>query len=115
MSSIWNYRHDLEIRDTEIVGYDVEATDGHIGTIDAATLDTDASHLVVDTGFWIFGHKRVIPAAAVRQVNHADEKVFIDLSKDEVKGAPDHHDTWHEPDHRDVFDAYYESFRWPGF
>ena len=33
----------------EITGYDVEAIDGSIGSIDAATLEADVGHIVVDT------------------------------------------------------------------
>jgi hypothetical protein len=46
----------------DLTGYDVEATDGHIGKIDEATMAEGATCLVVDTGFWIFGKKRMLPA-----------------------------------------------------
>ena len=49
----------------KLVGYDVEATDGHIGKIDEASTETDRNYLVVDTGFWIFGKKRLVPAGVV--------------------------------------------------
>lgn len=112
MSELWNYRHDVLVDDVDLVGFEVEATDGRIGTIDEASSDVGESYLVVDTGFWIFGHKRVIPARAVKQINKDDEVVFLDISKDEVKGAPDHHETWFEPEHREPFITYYEPFRW---
>ena len=68
-SNIWNYREDL-MHDREIVGFDVEAVDGHIGKIDAHSFEADDSHIVVDTGFWIFDKRRLIPAGAVTAVDH---------------------------------------------
>jgi hypothetical protein len=107
MTELWNYRHDIQVAGTELIGYDVEATDGHIGTIDESSIDADNGYLVVDTGFWIFGKKRVVPANAVRQINHPDRKVFLDIDKAKVEGAPDHHDHWNEPEAREPFAMYY--------
>src|SRR4051812_46856436 len=72
----------------DLTGFDVEATDGHIGKIDEATMAAGATCLVVDTGFWIFGHKRMLPGGVVRAVDVDERKVFVDMSKDEIKGAP---------------------------
>lgn len=91
-ASTWTYNNDVAASMTDgsdVVGYDVEAVDGSIGKIDAASHEADNSHLVVDTGWWIFGKKRLIPAAAVQGVSRDDEKVFLSLTKDEVKNAPD--------------------------
>ncbi len=87
-TNIWNYREDL-MHDREIVGFDVEAVDGHIGKIDAHSFEADDSHIVVDTGFWIFDKRRLIPAGAVTGVDHENQKVMISLTKDQVKDAPD--------------------------
>lgn len=110
MTDLWNYRPDTKGADVDIVGFDVEASDGHIGKVDESSDDVDSSHLVVDTGFWIFGKKRVIPARAVRQVNVEEEKVFIDMTKEQVKDAPDHHPRWDEDDRRAVMSEYYTPF-----
>jgi hypothetical protein len=66
----------------DVTGFDVEATDGHIGKIDEASYDEAASCLVVDTGFWIFGKKRMIPARAVQRVDPEQKKVFVNMTKD---------------------------------
>jgi hypothetical protein len=90
---IYTYRIDLfdltggQLPD--VTGYDVEATDGSIGTIDEATYDEGSSCLVVDTGFWIFGKKRMIPAGVVQRVDPDAKKIFVNLTKDQVKSAPD--------------------------
>jgi hypothetical protein len=88
-TDIWAYRPDVWIDGRDVVGYDVAARDGEIGKIDESTLDADEQHIVVDTGFWIFGKRRLIPAAAVIRIDHEAERVDVDLTKEQIKGAPD--------------------------
>ncbi len=89
-----------------LVGYSVEANDGHIGDVDEATSDgAQSGFLIVDTGFWIFGKKRMIPAGFVSRVDTDERKVYLGCSKDDVKGAPDY-DAERE-DHRDEVGDYY--------
>jgi hypothetical protein len=108
MTSMWDYRADVGRVSRDFVGYDVEATDGSIGRIDEASNDAGAAYLVVDTGFWIFGKKRMIPAGVVQRVDENDRKVHVGMSKAEIKAAPDFSD---EDRHvRDPYDTYYEPF-----
>ena len=82
---IWTYREGLLSQDVsprEVVGYGVEATDGSIGKVDDATYDVGSSYLVVDTGPWIFGKKVMLPAGIITTVDHDDEKIFVDRTKD---------------------------------
>jgi hypothetical protein len=90
MDNVWAYRDASWMTDAGIVGYDVEATDGSIGKVDEASEDVGASRVVVDTGFWIFGKKRLIPAGAVTGIDHDDRRVTVNMSKDEIKSAPDY-------------------------
>jgi hypothetical protein len=55
MTDIWSYRDTARTQTTNIVGFEVVASDGAIGKVDQATYDAGASYLVVDTGPWIFG------------------------------------------------------------
>src|SRR5215475_535998 len=73
----------------DVTGFDVEALDGSIGKVSEATYDTGASCLVVDTGFWIFGKKRVLPAGVVDRIDEGQQKIYVNRTKDEVKRAPD--------------------------
>jgi hypothetical protein len=95
---MWSYR-DTTLSQTmhDLVGYDVVATDGTIGKVDAATYDVGHSYIVVDTGFWIFGKKRTLPAGVVTRIDHNDRKVFVSLAKDQIREAPD----WEEGLERD--------------
>ena len=89
MDDVWSRRESAWSQGDTVVGYDVEATDGSIGTVDEATADTDRGHVVVDTGRWIFGKKRLIPAGLVNEVDHDARVVRVTLSKDQVRAAPD--------------------------
>lgn len=73
----------------DVAGFDVEAADGHIGKVDEATYDAGASCVVVDTGFWIFGKKRMIPAGVIDRLDPDERKVYVSLTKEEIKRAPD--------------------------
>ena len=80
------------------VGFDVEATDGSIGKIKAATYESEtASSWSSTLGFWIFGHKRLIPAGAVMGVDQDTRKVMVNLTKEQIKSAPDYDaDQWND-------------------
>ncbi len=105
---MWDYPDDVNTTDTGMVGYDVEATDGSIGKVDEASNDAGSQYLVVDTGFWIFGKKRLIPAGVVQRVDDHDEKVYVSMTKDQIKDAPDFDDA-HRTDRDDSYD-YYEPY-----
>ncbi len=95
----------------ELTGFDVEATDGHIGKVDEATMDEGASCLVVDTGFWIFGKKRMLPAGVVKAIDPDERKIFVAMTKDDIKRAPDYDATRHHDDERSYHDevgGYYD-------
>lgn len=109
--TVWNYRNTIKPSDADLVGYDVEALDGKIGAIDAASRESGQSHLVVDTGFWIFGKKRLIPAGVVTSIDHDERCVHVNMTKDQIKDAPDWEATWDE-DSRTRYDAYYSPFGW---
>ena len=105
---LWTYRAIDVTAPHELTGFDVEAIDGSIGEIGEASSEPGDSYIVVDTGFWIFGKKRIVPAAMIDRIDLNERKVYINQTKDEVKNAPD----W-DPDKRgaDTFrnavNAYY--------
>ncbi len=95
MSNVWDYRESTSTEGHDLAGYDVEATDGSIGNVDQATNEVSNAYVVVDTGFWIFGKKRLIPAGAISIVEHNDKKIRVNLTKDQIKDAPDYEaDRW---------------------
>jgi hypothetical protein len=85
---MWTYSTALDTK-SAWVGYDVDAVDGHIGKIDEMSTDAGRGSIVVDTGFWIFGKKRLVPAGTVSSVDHDRKRVAVSLTKDQIKNAPD--------------------------
>ena len=110
MSDMWTYRDSSWTTSNNLVGYDVEATDGSIGKIDEATNESSSSYVVVDTGFWIFGKKRLIPAGVVSTVDRDARKVHVNMTKEQIKSAPDYdRDDWND-ESRTRYNDYYSSY-----
>ncbi len=92
-TDVWTYREQSSLgvnpATTDITGFEVEALDGSIGKIDEATYEVGSSYIVADTGPWIFGKKVMLPAGVLQRVDEAEEKVFVNRTKDEIKNAPE--------------------------
>ncbi|MET8102860.1 PRC-barrel domain-containing protein [Streptomyces sp. NPDC005236] len=88
--SIWGYQPTTGyIAGTDLIGYKVEATDGSVGKVDKHSDEVDSSYLVVDTGVWIFGKHVLLPAGTVQSVDQDEQKVYVALTKDEIKHSPE--------------------------
>jgi hypothetical protein len=111
----WTYGRDVETPGDgrDVVGFDVEATDGSIGTIERATYDVGASYVLVDTGPWVFGGKVMIPAGIITRVDHHARKIFVHRGKEEIKDAPlPAQDTGTDSEYRHRLAEYYSMFRY---
>lgn len=105
----WRYRDDAGVDGANLAGYKVEATDGSIGKIDSASTEVGSAYLVVDTGPWIFGKKVMLPAGVVNHVDHDDQKVYVDRSKDQIKDSPEYDEASStDPAYRDKLSGYYD-------
>jgi hypothetical protein len=92
----------------DLTGFKVEATDGHIGSIDEASYDIGNAWLVVDTGPWIFGRKVLLPAGTVQNVDQADRRVYVDRTKQQIKDSPEYDpDTFRTDEYRQQVGDYY--------
>jgi hypothetical protein len=105
----WNYREDSTLGSgSQIIGFRVEATDGHIGKIDEASTLVGDSYLVVDTGPWIFGKKVLLPAGTVSNADVDDNRVYVDRTKQQIKDSPEFDpETYNSPEYRDKLGGYY--------
>jgi hypothetical protein len=107
---VWTYREGvpLDASPRDVVGYGVEARDGSIGKVDDATYEVGSSYVVVDTGPWIFGKKVMLPAGVIRDVDHDEEKVFVNRTKDQIKDAPEFDDSLvRDEEYRGRLGSYY--------
>jgi hypothetical protein len=106
-ADVWTYR-DRNWGNTDLSGYDVEAVDGGIGSIDEATAEIGSSYIVVDTGPWIFGKKVMLPAGVIDRIDPSDKKVYVDRTKDEIKSAPEFdEDRLADEEYRGELSGYY--------
>jgi hypothetical protein len=98
---------------TDLPGYTVEARDGSIGKIDDATNETNRACLVVDTGPWIFGRKVMIPAGTIERIDRDNDRVFVNLTKDQIKNSPEFDpNRLHDDEYRTQLGDYYTRSGW---
>ncbi len=92
-----NYREELFDGD-DIKGLDVHAgrTDEKIGTIDSALVDESGRlrYFVIDTGFWIFGKKVLLPVGYC-QIDDRARRIYATgiLNKRQVEELPEYSDS----------------------
>lgn len=119
MTDLWIYRLDVFTPDDsgrtspDLTGFEVVTTDDQkIGKVDGATNDAGSSWIVVDTGFWIFGKKRMIPAGAIESVDFDEHRLHVFYSKGDVNDAPDYDKAREFQDaYRKEMDDYYGTRR----
>jgi hypothetical protein len=105
-TDIWTYRATIATTD-DLEGFDVEAEDGSIGDVDEATTEVGSAGIVVDTGPWIFGKKVVLPAGTIEQVDLESRKVFVGLTKDQIKASPEYDADRYDDAYRSELGTYY--------
>ncbi|MEU8541593.1 PRC-barrel domain-containing protein [Streptomyces sp. NPDC048717] len=106
----WSYKSTAgHLAGTELTGYKVEATDGSVGKVDKHSDEVDDAYLVVDTGVWIFGKEVLLPAATVERIDVDERKIFVNLTKEQIKGAPEFYRDDHlgDAEYRRELGAYY--------
>jgi hypothetical protein len=94
---------------TDLIGYEVEATDGKVGKVDEkTTLVQNQGFVVVDTGPWILGKKVMIPAGIIQSVELDEQKLYVDRAKDQIKNAPEFDEaTFQQTSYQDQIGSHY--------
>lgn len=89
-----NYRQEIFGGD-DIKGYDVYTSgDEKIGSVYDALVDDAGSfrYFVIDTGFWVFGKKVLVPMGSV-QLDYDRHRVYVSgMTKSEVESMPEYSD-----------------------
>jgi hypothetical protein len=87
---------DPHLRSTEAVkGYYIEAEDGMIGHVEDFIIDDETwaiRYMVVDTKNWWPGKKVLISPRWIERVCWDESKVFVRLSREAIKEAPEYSD-----------------------
>jgi hypothetical protein len=94
---------------TDLLGYEVEATDGKVGKVDEKTTQVqNQGFIVADTGPWILGKKVLLPAGIIQSVDLDEQKIYVDRPKGEIKNAPEFDETtFHLTPYQDEIGSYY--------
>jgi len=89
-----NESTDSHLRSAQEVGdYYLEATDGEIGSVDGFVVDDEAwaiRYIEVTTRNWWPGKKVLVSPAWVERVSWEDSKVYVGLTRETIKGAPEY-------------------------
>lgn len=75
-----------------VIGSRLAADDGSLGSVKDFLFDEDhwtVRHLVADTGHWLPGRKVLVSPVSVKEVDWVSRKVFLSLTADDVKKAPE--------------------------
>jgi len=87
---------DPHLRSTQAVtGYGIEAEDGTIGRVEDFIIDDETwaiRYMVVDTKNWWPGKKVLISPRWIERVCWDESKVFVRLSREAIKQAPEYSD-----------------------
>lgn len=110
VEGIWDYETTSGHQSgTDLSGFTVEASDGHIGKVDRHSDEVGAAYLVVDTGVWIFGKHVLLPSGTIRQIDVPNKTLYLNRTKDEIKNAPEFDKDKHtgDPDYHRQIGGYY--------
>ena len=76
-----------------VIGYHIQGKDGDIGHVDDFIIDDstwDIRYLVIDTQNLWEGKKVLISPRWIERVSWEDSKVFVNLSKANIKQSPEY-------------------------
>ncbi len=82
----------MPINTNNLIGYNLEATDGEIGKVEAFYFDDDTwtiRYMVVKTRNWLYGRKVLISPQAVLKDSWTNVSLPVDLTKEQVSSSPD--------------------------
>jgi hypothetical protein len=82
---------DIHLRSAKTVhGYNIEATDGTLGTVSGFLVDDKnwkIRELTVETGHWYAGKEIRICPSKIQRISYLESKVFVNLSKADIKAT----------------------------
>ena len=103
---------DPHLRSTRAVsGYHIGATDGDIGHVEDFIIDDETwaiRYMVVDTRNWWFGKHILVSPRWIKSVDWAQMKVFVNLTKDAIKQAPEYTDAGLNRDYEEGLHRHYD-------
>jgi hypothetical protein len=86
----WSFPEGSVGHDESVKGYALEATDGRVGSVSWASYAPGESYLVVSYRDGRHDVHHVVPAGAVKTVDHERRAVMLGVTVAEVKATPTH-------------------------
>lgn len=87
---------DAHLRSTiDVTGHHIQANDGEIGHVEGYIIDDETwaiRYLIIDTRNWWPGKKVLVSTQWIERVSWPESKVFVNLSREAVKKAPEYTD-----------------------
>lgn len=77
----------------EVIGYDIEATDGGIGEIEDFLFDErswEIRYAVVDTSRWLQGRRVLVSPRWIESVSWSEGKANFNVTREAVKASPEY-------------------------
>ena len=85
---------DINLRSTnQVTGYQVQANDGPAGPVTSFLIDDRSwaiHEIAVDAGHWYSGKEVLISTSDVSRISDEDSKVFVKLSKGDIRETDEH-------------------------
>ncbi|NDJ19928.1 DUF2382 domain-containing protein [Myxacorys almedinensis] len=86
-----NYQQDSDL--DNLKNFDVYAQDDKVGSVYDILVDSNSGrvrYFVVDTGFWIFGKKVLLPVGRA-YTDRGDNRIYVDgMTREQVESLPDY-------------------------
>ena len=76
----------------DLLGYDIQATDGEIGSVEDFLFDDRAwtiRYLVIDTGPWLFGREVLISPQSIGKPSWEGGVLPVNLTQEQVENSPE--------------------------
>lgn len=100
----------------EVIGYQIQATDGEIGHVEDLFVDDHIwvlNFIMVNTRKWLSGRKVLVSPQWASAFSWSRRKVFFDLSKEKIKNSPQYNSA--EPPNREYEDRLYNYYGFPPY
>ena len=85
---------DLHLRSCkEVIGYEIMATDGPIGSVDNFAFDDQSwaiRYLAVDTRKWLPGKHVLVSPEWIDRVSWSDHEVFVNMTRQAIETSPEY-------------------------
>lgn len=100
----------------ELEGYNIHATDGEIGHVEAFLVDTDlwyVRYFVVDTRNWLPGKKVLVAPTWIDHITWADREIMVNLTQEMIESSPEYEGP--VVVNRDYEQRLYDHYQWAAY